>query len=225
MSASGMTQGTLARPLRRDAAHNKQKILGAALVVFSEDGLEGSVEEVARVAGVGMGTLYRRFPTKQALIDELVGSARRELLTLARTCTELRDGTGLERLLVLAGQLQAGQLGCLQHIWDHSNAELDAMERFRDIVRDLLAESQDVGRIRPDVTSTDISMIMWSLRGVIETTRGIAPNVWRRHLEILIAGLRPTHGPLADYLHVKAMTQTQARRVTRTRPQQPSTSS
>jgi AcrR family transcriptional regulator len=217
MTSPGLTQN-VARPLRRDAARNKQKIIDAALVVFAEDGLEGSVEEIARVAGVGMGTLYRRFPTKQALIDELVGSARRKLLTLARTCTQLRDGTGLERLLVLAGQLQAGKLGCLRRIWDHSDAELDAMEEFREIVRDLLAEGLTRGRIRPDATPTDISMILWSLHGVIETTRDIAPSIWRRHLEILIAGLRPTNGPLADDLHAKPMTETQARRVTRTRP-------
>jgi AcrR family transcriptional regulator len=218
MKQSSTTQSTSARPLRRDAAKNKEKLLGAALVVFAENGLEGSVEEVARVAGVGMGTLYRRFPTKQALIDELVGTARRELLTLARTCTELRDGTGLEKLLVLAGQLQAGKLGCLQRIWDHSDAELDAMENFRDIVRDLLADGQSHRRIRTDITQTDVSMILWSLRGVIETTRDIAPNVWRRHLDLLIAGIRPTHGVFADGLHVKGMTETQARRVTRTRP-------
>jgi AcrR family transcriptional regulator len=211
-----MSADVVRRPLRRDAAKNKEKLLGAALAVFAEHGLEGSVDEVARVAGVGMGTLYRRFPTKQALVDELVGSARRELLALARTCAELHDGSGLENLLVLAGQLQAGQLGCLQRIWDHSDAEIDAMEKFRDIVRDLLVDGQARGRIRPDITGTDISMILWSLRGVIETTRDVAPNIWRRHLELLIAGLRPPSSPFNHHLHVKAMTESQARRVTRT---------
>jgi AcrR family transcriptional regulator len=206
------------RPLRRDAAKNREKLLDAALIVFAEHGLEGSVEEVARVAGVGMGTLYRRFPTKQALIDELIGNARRELLRLARVSAEHRDGSGLEKLLLLAGRLQAEQLGCLERIWDHSDAELGAMQEFRDVVRTLLTQGQDLGRIRDDVTSTDISMILWSLRGVIETTRGIAPTAWRRHLELLIAGLRPTtHRPFADELLGKAMTESQARRVTRTR--------
>jgi AcrR family transcriptional regulator len=206
------------RPLRRDAAENREKLLDAALIVFAEHGLEGSVEEIARVAGVGMGTFYRRFPTKQALIDVLIGDARRELLRLACASAEHRDGSGLETLLLHAGQLQAEQLGCLQRIWDHSDAELGAMQEFRDIVRTLLVQGQDLARIRADVTSTDISMILWSLRGVIETTRGIAPTAWRRHLELLIAGLRPTtDSPFADELHVKAMTEAQARRVTRTR--------
>src|ERR1700759_2475171 len=101
------------RALRRDAAENRKRILDAAGRVFAEHGLDGSVEEVARVAGVGMGTLYRRFPTKQALIDELVGEARRGLLARARAAAEYSDGTGLEVLLVSAGALQAEQLGCL----------------------------------------------------------------------------------------------------------------
>ncbi|MDQ1718021.1 MAG: hypothetical protein QOE89_1974, partial [Pseudonocardiales bacterium] len=62
-----------ARPLRRDAAENRERLLDAAIQVFAEHGLDAGVDEVARVAGVGTGTLYRRFPTKQALIDELVG--------------------------------------------------------------------------------------------------------------------------------------------------------
>jgi AcrR family transcriptional regulator len=65
------------QPLRRDAARNRKRLLEAAAEVFAEQGLQASVDDVARVAGVGMGTLYRRFPTKDALIDELV----RELLT------------------------------------------------------------------------------------------------------------------------------------------------
>jgi AcrR family transcriptional regulator len=211
-------QNPSARPLRRDAAENRGKLLDAAMIVFAEQGLEGSVEEVARVAGVGMGTLYRRFPTKQALIDELVGSARRDLLDLARASAKYEDGTGLERLLLQAGQLQAEQLGCLQRIWDHSDAELDAMEEFRALISELLSQGQRLGRLREDITSTDISMVLWSMRGVIETTRSVAPAVWRRHLGLLIAGLRPaTRSDFHDELSVGPLTEAQARRVTRTR--------
>ena len=107
-----MTTTIEARPLRRDAAQNRTKILDAALVVFAHQGLEAGVEEIARVAGVGMGTLYRRFPTKQALIDELIGGARRDLVALARSCAQEVGGTGLEQFLMLAGQLQADRIGC-----------------------------------------------------------------------------------------------------------------
>ena len=88
------------RPLRRDAAENRRRLLDAATEVFSAHGLDGSVEEVARVAGVGMGTLYRRFPTKQDLIDTLVGDMRRELAALAQAADRCR---GRDRAGAVAG--------------------------------------------------------------------------------------------------------------------------
>ena len=202
------------RPLRRDAAENRKKVLHAASRVFAEHGLDGSVEEVARVAGVGMGTLYRRFPTKQALIDELVGEARSGLLVRAKAAAELPDGTGLEALLLSAGQLQADQLGCLHQLWNQSDAEFEALREFRGILAQLLVVAQRHGRIRDDVTRTDISIILWSIRGVIETTRGTAPNAWRRHLELLVAGLRPVaDGPFASPLRERPLSEAGARRI------------
>jgi AcrR family transcriptional regulator len=210
-----MTTTRAAKPLRRDAAENRARLLDAATQVFAEHGLDGSVEDVAREAGVGMGTLYRRFPTKQALIDELVGGLRRELLALARSAAERPDGEGLEQLLVQAGQLQAEQRGCVERLWDHSDAELETMTEFRVILRSLLESAQQRGRIRADVTGTDISMVLWSLRGVIETTRAVAPTAWRRHLEIMIAGLRPTSGRFAGELAEKPLSDARARKITR----------
>jgi AcrR family transcriptional regulator len=209
------------RPLRRDAAENRQRLLEAATSVFAEHGLEGSVEEVARVAGVGMGTLYRRFPTKQDLIDTLVGDMRRDLVALARDASTAVDGTGLERLLVSAGELQAGGRGCLSRLWDHSDAELAAMTTFRSELRELLVRAQAAGRVRADVVSTDLWVLMWSLRGVIETTRAVAPNAWRRHLELMIAGLRPARGPFAMALGERPLSEAHARRVTNARTPPP----
>jgi AcrR family transcriptional regulator len=209
-----MSTTELLKPLRRDAAENRARLLDAAALVFAEQGLDGSVEDVAREAGVGMGTLYRRFPTKQALIDELVGSLRRELLELARDAAERTDGTGLEELLLRAGHLQAEPRGCVERLWRHSDAELEAMTEFRQILREQLASAQEHGRIRPDVVVTDISMLLWSLRGVIETTRAVAPNAWRRHLEILLAGLRPVSGRFAGDLVERPLSDARARRIT-----------
>ncbi|SDJ11316.1 transcriptional regulator, TetR family [Frankineae bacterium MT45] len=201
------------RPLRRDAAENRERLLDAARFVFAEYGLDASVEEVARAAGVGMGTLYRRFPTKQALIDELVGGMRRELLALAQNANGLVDGSGLETLLLDAGKFQAKQPSCLQRLWSHSDAEQACMDDFREIVATLLERAQESGRVRPEVTSTDISMIFWSVRSIIEMTCAVAPTAWRRHLELLIAGLRPF---AAEHLRVplveKPLTRAQAQR-------------
>src|ERR1700712_5816545 len=140
------------RPLRRDAAQHRQRLPRAAPPVFAERGLEAGVDEVARVAGVGMGTLYRRFPTKQALIDELIGDLRQQLLELARAAGGGHSGgTGLEELLIAVGRLQADQPGCLQRLWNSSGAQLQAMAEFRQLVAELLREAQRHGRIRAEV--------------------------------------------------------------------------
>jgi AcrR family transcriptional regulator len=210
-----MSLNEVARPLRRDAAENRERVLAAAIQVFGDHGLDAGVDEVARVAGVGMGTLYRRFPSKQALIDELVGGLRRELRDLARSAATRTDGGGLEQLLLGTGELQAARPGCLQRLWAHSEADMDAIGEFRSLIPELVSDAQAHGRIRPEITSTDISMIMWSLSGLIETIGASAPSAWRRQLEISIAGMRPSSGgPFATVLTASPMSPAQFRKLT-----------
>ena len=184
------------RPLRRDAEANRRRLLDAAAQVFAERGLEAGVEEIARVAGVGMGTLYRRFPTKDALIAALVHDVMATMLRLAREAFERPDGTGLEYFLEAASAYQAAHPGCLPRLWE-AGTEHESVQEVRRLIAALLDEAKSQGRVRADIVSTDLTMTFWSIRGVIETTRGAAPEVWRRHLDILIAGMRPAAEPLA----------------------------
>jgi AcrR family transcriptional regulator len=186
---------TADRPLRRDAAANRERLLAAAAEVFAERGLEAGVEEIARAAGVGMGTLYRRFPTKDALIAALVHDMMTTMLRLAREGTERPGGTGLEYFLEAASAYQAAHRGCLPRLWE-AGTEHDSVQEVRSLITALLADAKSHGRVRAEITSTDLNIIFWSIRGVIETTRGAAPDAWRRHLDIIIAGLRPAHEPL-----------------------------
>jgi AcrR family transcriptional regulator len=207
-----MSMATTQKPLRRDAAANRQRLLDAAGRVFAAHGPDAGVEEVAREAGVGMGTLYRRFATKQALIDELVGELRRELLAIARTAATASDGTGLQRLLFEAAELQAAQSGCLRRLWHYSDAEPEAIEETRRHIAQLLKAAQRQGRVRDEITPADIAVMMWSVRGVIETTSAVAPKAWRRHLELLIAGMRPA-GSTAAILTEKPLTPAEIRKI------------
>lgn len=190
------------RPMRRDAARNRERLLDAAAEVFAEHGLQGTVEDVARVAGVGMGTLYRRFPTKEALIDALVAAILDDVLQDARDARESPDGQGLRDFLVAVGERQAHRHGSLPRIWstEHHAAATAAIQ---DEIAALLADAQDRGTVRADAVAADIFAIIWSLRGVNESTRGVAPDAWRRHLEIILAGLQPSsttfvHQPLTS---------------------------
>ena len=185
------------RPLRRDAEHNRQRLLDAAADVFAEHGLEASVEEIARTAGVGMGTLYRRFPTKDALISALVHDALTTMLKLAKEGTERADGTGLEYFLEAASAYQAAHRGCLPRLWN-AGIEHDLVQEVRRLIDAMLTDAKGHGRVRADITSADVTIALWAIRGVIETTQGQAPEAWQRHLDVYIAGLRPAADPLPE---------------------------
>ena len=196
------------RTLRRDAAENRELLLAAAARVFAEQGLGAGVEEIARVAGVGVGTLYRRFPTKDALIAELVQDVLERMSSLATAATEVADGGGLEQYLEASSAYQAEHRGCLPRLWN-TTTDNEALVRLRATVASLLADAKRHGRVREEVTATDLTMVMWSIRGVIETTRDAAPEAWRRQLAILVAGLRPAAEPLGH----RPMTRAQVDRV------------
>jgi AcrR family transcriptional regulator len=192
-----MTAPAADRPLRRDAEQNRQRLLDAAADVFAEHGLEASVEEIARTAGVGMGTLYRRFPTKDALIGALVHDVLTTMLGIAKEGTERPDGTGLEYFLVTASAYQAAHRGCLQRLWNAGTGH-DLVREVRDLIDAMLADAKRHGKVRADATGTDVTIALWAVRGIIETTGGRAPEAWQRYLDIFIAGLRPAADPLPD---------------------------
>lgn len=181
--------------MRSDAAKNRERLLWAAGQVFEEKGLEASVTDVARVAGVGMGTLYRRFASKDALIEALVSEVLEATIDMARMASAWPDGRGLEHFLEEASSYQAAHLGCLPKLWitDHHLVQV-----ARDLIERLLADAQAHGWIRADLTSTDVSLALWSMRGVLETTGANAPEAWRRHLCLLVAGMRPADAALSE---------------------------
>ena len=185
------------RPLRPVAEQNRQRLLDAAADVFAEHGLEAGVEEIARTAGVGMGTLYRRFPTKDALISALVHDVLTTMLTLAGEGAERGDGTGLEYFLEAASAYQAAHRGCLPRLWG-AGTEHDLVREVRRLIDAMLTDAKRHGRVRAEITSADVTIALWAIRGIIETTQGHAPEAWQRHLDVYIAGLRPAADPLPE---------------------------
>jgi hypothetical protein len=117
-------------------------------------------------------------------------------------------GRGLEHYLEASSAYQAAHRGCLPRLWN-LDASQPALQRLRRSIAELLADAKRHGRARQELTSTDVTMVMWSIRGVIETTKGAAPDAWRRHLDVLIAGLRPAAQPLTH----EPLTQRQVDRV------------
>ena len=184
---SSATGGTAA-PLRADAARNRERVVRAAVEVFNDDGIDAGVERIAHRAGVGVGTLYRRFPTKEALIDHLVADLLATLEHSATLCLSLPEGRGLEMHVRRAAELFAGNRGCLPRLWAQRSAEQQADQRLR--LQQLLRAAIDAGAVPADTTLADILATLWALRGIIESAGDDAADACRRHLDLIFAGLR-----------------------------------
>ncbi len=192
-----MEGGLSARPpaLRRDAARNRDKILAAARAAFDEEGVDVGVEVIAQRAGVGVGTLYRRFPTKELLIEAVINEVLGRVLSAARAANEHESpAEGFTDYLRAVGWLQFEHSGCLTRLWN--TATDDLREQIAEVTRELLARAQATGAVRQDLVYEDVIVLFWSLRGVIETTSTVSPDAWLRHLDLLLAGLAPSPQPL-----------------------------
>ncbi|MCU1492960.1 MAG: TetR family transcriptional regulator [Acidimicrobiaceae bacterium] len=175
--------------LRRDAAENRQRLLAAAAAVFADQGLDGSVEEIARIAG------YRRFPTKDALSAELVRELLAEVVEAAELALGELEGRRLELFLRRVCELEASHRGCQSKLW-RTHGDEDQLKRPRQLVGRLLSEAQQHGRVRTDVTPEDITLVAILLSMMIERAL-LVPRAWERCLDLAIAGLRPSNEALA----------------------------
>ena len=187
--------GDPARPLRRDAVRNRQRVLKAASEVFTELGLEVTLDEVARRAGVGVGTVYRRFGTKEDLVAALFKDRVDTIATLAeRAIQEPDPWTALVGFMEQAAGVLADDLGLRQLLMfatygrDHVAY---ARQRNAPLVAELLERAQAAGQVRDDLRPTDIPFIIFVLTEATVLAREARPDIWRRYLTLLIDGLRP----------------------------------
>jgi len=193
-----MPSAPTAPPLRRDAAVNRERILAAAIEVFSTAGADAGIDDIARRAGVGVGTVYRRFPTKEALVQAITAQLMRDLLVLAGQALDEPAADALAAFLTGAGDLQARHAGCLWQLWSSGPESDQIRAELRNSVQQVLLRAQACGAVRDDLTYEDVAMVLWSLAGVVESVRDVQPDLWRRTLEVLLLGLRPTGTPLSS---------------------------
>ncbi|MGD0313070.1 MAG: helix-turn-helix domain-containing protein [Acidimicrobiales bacterium] len=181
------------RPLRADAARNRERILTAAAEVFAERGLDATLDEIAHRAGVGVGTVYRRFPGKEELIEALFEQAVNELVDLAEAALAHEDSwDGLVWFLERAASMQATDRG-LRDVVLHSGYGLERVAHARGcivpIVTRLIERAQADGYLRPDLVPADVPIIELMVSTVATYTSGLAPDLWRRYLNIVLDGL------------------------------------
>lgn len=178
------------RPLRRDAAANRERVLDAAAEVFHEHGLGAGLEDVARRAGVGVGTVYRRFPSREALLETLLSDLLQVYLDEAEQARSLPDGTGLATFMRTVAEVQATPRGCAMRLW--SSPSVEALRtHLHERMAALVDDAQQQGTCRDGITVADLVGVLVALRGVRETPTSTGGLDWRRHLELCLAGLRP----------------------------------
>ncbi|MFE4257062.1 TetR/AcrR family transcriptional regulator [Streptomyces sp. NPDC056910] len=183
-----------AKPLRRDAQRNRDAIVCAARTAFSAQGLGASLEGIAREAGVAIGTLYRHFPTRLDLVEALFNAKYAELLTAAEEAAAMDDAwEGFCRYLENLCKLQA----CDRAFNDLVSARLPfhvagrgMFERTKELCNQIMRNAQEQGVLRDDVTAQDIAFVIWSQAGIIQATRTVAPQAWRRHLHLMLDAFR-----------------------------------
>jgi AcrR family transcriptional regulator len=177
------------RPLRADAARNRVRILDTARQAFAQRGLDAPLEQIARDAGVAIGTLYRHFPRRDDLVHaafEAELEAYEHLAQLAHAADDPWAGfcTFLEQICAMLAE-DAGMCDMLTTAreTDHFAAML---ERADEVVADVIDHARRAGVLRPDFTVDDYRYILMATAGVIEATRHTNPQAWCRHLSLVL---------------------------------------
>jgi AcrR family transcriptional regulator len=181
------------RPLRADAERNRARILAAAAELFAERGLDVSLDEIAAHAGVGVGTVYRRFPDKDALIDALFEEKIERAVALAERALELEDPwEGFTTFMRGMCRMQAEDRGFKEALLvrEHGRERVArARERIAPRAMRLLARAQEAGAVRADLGPFDVPMMNLCVGLIADRTRDVAPDYWQRMLTILIDGI------------------------------------
>jgi AcrR family transcriptional regulator len=188
---------TPAKPLRRDARRNRDAILAAARGAFAKEGLNASLEGIARQAGVAIGTLYRHFPTRLDLVEELFIEKYTEWVEAAEQAATMDDAWQafcfyLEKVCELQACDRAfNELVSTRLPKDAVCAQVN--DHAQRLAHQIFDNAQRQGVLRDDVTAGDLAFVIWSQAGIIQATRTVAPNAWRRHLHLMLDAFRADH--------------------------------
>ena len=191
------------RPLRADARRNRERVLDAARRAFAEQGYAVPLDEIAAAAGVGPGTVYRHFPTKEALFEAVSVANVEELAADARALAEADEPDA-----AFAGFLDqmAEQALAKRNLPDAfagagTDAVAAAVADMHDALGVLLAKAQEAGGIRRDVTVADLVAL---LKGLLYAVRGDPdPDIRHRLLAVVRDGLRPKEGARSTFRPIR----------------------
>ncbi|GAA1303459.1 TetR/AcrR family transcriptional regulator [Pseudonocardia xinjiangensis] len=183
-----------APPLRRDAARNRERILQAARLSFAAQGVDASLEHIAKSAGVAIGTLYRHFPKRIDLLLAAFDEKFRTFMAAAEAALRADDPwVGLSSYVETLCGMQAGDRGFNDFVSMRfpSSERTEAMhDQVCEAMETILGRAQDARVARRDLTIGDLIAVTWANSRIIEATTGIAPRAWRRQLMLTLESFR-----------------------------------
>jgi len=180
--------------VRHDALRNYERVLDAARDLFGESGADACMEDIAARAGVGVGTVYRRFSSKDALIDELLRLVVAELITASESALGRTDGSGLEYLLRAFCQSFADHAHYADLLLDRQ-PDPAVTRQLRAAMAELTDRAVAAGTVSKSVTTADVIALISSMRGLVKETKDAPPPDWQRFLDIHLAGMRSADWP------------------------------
>lgn len=180
--------------LRRDAERNRTRILTAAREVFAARGLDAPLEDVARRAGVGIATLYRRFPTRQALIEELFSARLEQMVQAAEEALAMEDAwEGFSAYLFRLCALQAADCGVrdvLRMTFPTAKSLEETRARAYALITRLVARAKEHGSLREDFSPEDLVYLLIANGAFVAATNRIKPTAWKRYVALFLEGCR-----------------------------------
>ena len=170
-------------------------MLEAARTVFQRDGLSAQMDAIAAEAGLGVGTLYRHFPTREALIDVLVAERLHQLVTSAETAADnIEPWSAVEDLVWRFAALEADDRGMADILSDYRARAIDAPDApvaaFMNYLTAAVTRAQASGVMRGDVSAMDVLTAVCGLGKMVGPASASDPEQWRRLVRVLLDGLR-----------------------------------
>jgi AcrR family transcriptional regulator len=183
------------RPQRADARRNRERIVAAAREVFAQCGQETQMDEIARNAGVGVGTVYRHFPTKDALVGELMRAKFAGHAEVARRWSTVEDGWAAFEGFLRETIGHMAQDATLQRMmWVTSEEAMDFAEPARlelsEIVGTMIVRAQGQGTLRQDFDVVHMPALMCAIGGAMSAQNSLVVDHWQLVVEVVIDGLR-----------------------------------
>ena len=181
------------RPRRADAVRNREKVLDAAAEVFAEEGLKAPIEDVARRAGVGVGTVCRHFATKQLLLEAVLTRMYESMLERARAAAAEPDAAAaFEKFFIGLGDFHTRHRAFAEQAANELDlATVPVREELRAAISQLVTRAQEAGALRTDIGPADVSLLFSAAAHASSVVGDFQPVLRERYVRIILDGLRP----------------------------------